>query len=71
MKDEEQQQSVYELLQLMSSFNETRRAILLALAHILLQWQIIGLNGLPLIPIALVELVEMVADSVAKNGRGQ
>ncbi|NHJ14308.1 MAG: hypothetical protein EAX95_11565 [Candidatus Thorarchaeota archaeon] len=31
---EEQQRSVYELLQLMSSFNETRRAILLALAHV-------------------------------------
>ncbi len=34
MESDEQQRSMYELLQLMSSFNETRRAILLALSHI-------------------------------------
>lgn len=34
MAEEDTQRSVYELLQLMSSLNDTRRAILLALGHI-------------------------------------
>ena len=34
MEDNVETSSVYELLQLMSSLNDTRRAILLALAHI-------------------------------------
>ncbi len=34
MEDEAETTSVYELVQLMSSLNDTRRAILLALAHI-------------------------------------
>ena len=34
MEDDAEIASVYELLQLMSSLNDTRRAILLALAHI-------------------------------------
>ena len=34
MTDEDSLQSVYELVQLMSSLNDTRRSILIALAHI-------------------------------------
>ncbi len=34
MKDDDTLRSIYELVQLMSSLNDTRRAILLALAHI-------------------------------------
>ncbi|MFW9849209.1 MAG: hypothetical protein ACFFF4_08710 [Candidatus Thorarchaeota archaeon] len=34
MKDDDTLRSVYELVQLMSSLNDTRRAILIALAHI-------------------------------------
>jgi len=34
MNDEDTLQSVYELVQLMSSLNDTRRSILIALAHI-------------------------------------
>lgn len=34
MSEDEASRAIYELMQLMSSLNETRRAILLALAHI-------------------------------------